>query len=176
MDSASAVELAVARQRVQEGADLLVRGAAATELGGNVRGKDAGFLQGGVVLGDKRIVGIVGGDALGEPCAEQVSDRDPSGSGTIGRRVSSRHSHDQPPSDRYPGAEHAELSSTKNGLAGPRRTHLGWVLMRGYGQFCPVAKACEIVAEWEMFRWQTRRGEGSRDRAIWSWRSRAGSP
>ena len=33
--------------------------------------------------------------------------------------------------------------------------------MRGYGQFCPVAKACEIVAEWEMFLWQTRRGEDS---------------
>src|SRR5215471_9952488 len=39
------------------------------------------------------------------------------------------------------------LTRTENGLVRRPPRFYSWGAMKGYGQFCPVAKACEIVAE-----------------------------
>src|SRR6186997_2173663 len=45
------------------------------------------------------------------------------------------------------GCGQQELESTKNGLAASSGASYPRPVMKGYGQFCPVAKAAEVFAE-----------------------------
>src|SRR5262249_29470745 len=114
-------------------------------LGRDGGGEDAPSTQVGVVIGDKRVVGIVAGGPGGKGRAQLAGYRDPVGP----RRAIGRNG--------FAGCHRASSGCQDGNLSGSRQDQkmdlscpgrLTTVkIMKGYGQFCPVAVASEIFAE-----------------------------